>query len=698
MVQEKSSRAKISQKISDPKKTILVLVFLVSVAFILGIGFLLIPNLRNIDEFVTENHLTIGNQARDATIHFVKERIDLMKIKGEELVSSKIDFKNSSSLFLPLMQYDPSFAAIYILDGSGQLVNYFTSGGTEIRPLLDYSDNIIFHTVKSGETYISPVFYSETQEPFLTIAVPLSQALSRESEGIIIVDFNLRFLWAIIKELKVGKGGKVYVVDERKNVIGDPNIYKALEGVNVGYRKIVSQVISTREMVRGGRYRNEYKVEVLATALPISIPGRSGWGVIVEQPLQEILEAKNRIFMFILAATAIVAFLLIIFARGTLQLLKSSARLAEKENEVSALISNFTDGLIEYDKENTILLINPAAEALLGVKAEDVIHRKIGREANRAFDPFGNLSAIFFFTPAPQYPSQKEEVPGEIVEIEKPILKSLAILDIPFVMTEGKSPLIRFAKIIRDITRERLISKTKSEFISLAAHQLRTPVSTIKWALSIIMEKEAGEITQEQEDLLKVVISSNNQMITLINDFLNVAQIEEGKFSYIFVPIHINNFLAGIINEFLIIMKEKNIDLVFKKSNDSRLVLVDEEKLRIALVNIINNAFRYTPKGGNISIRLLSKKTFCEIQIEDNGVGIPLDHQNRIFSKFFRAKNAAVINTSGSGLGLYITKNIIDRHKGKIWFVSQEGRGTIFFINLPYVLDKKTINLDVNNS
>lgn len=233
--------------------------------------------------------------------------------------------------------------------------------------------------------------------------------------------------------------------------------------------------------------------------------------------------------------------------------------------------------------------------------------------------------------------------------------------------------------------REKLIERMKTEFVSLTAHQLRTPLSAIKWSLGMVLEEEMGQLTTEQKNLLQKTYQSNERMIYLINDLLNVARIEEGKFLYRLSPARLEEITKSVVENIEQKIKFKNIDFRLQKpARGLPTIKADVEKIEVAIYNLLNNAINYTPVGGQITIAL-SKYGAEEVlfRIQDTGVGIPKDEQKQIFLKFFRGSNVRRGEVSGTGLGMFITKNIIEAHGGKIWFESEENKGTTFYFTLP---------------
>jgi len=232
--------------------------------------------------------------------------------------------------------------------------------------------------------------------------------------------------------------------------------------------------------------------------------------------------------------------------------------------------------------------------------------------------------------------------------------------------------------------RDETISAMKSEFITVAAHQLRTPLSAVKWTMKLILDGDVGAIPDEQRIVLAKGYEANERMIALVGDLLNVARIEEGKFGYVFAKDDIVALVKKIVGEFMLKSAEREIRLVFEKPEfESLMIIMDQGRIEMALNNLIENAIKYSLPKGFVAVILKKEGDYVIISVSDTGVGIPKEAHYGIFHKFFRAPNVVRLQTEGSGLGLFMVKNIIERHGGKISFTSEENKGTTFTFTLP---------------
>lgn len=233
--------------------------------------------------------------------------------------------------------------------------------------------------------------------------------------------------------------------------------------------------------------------------------------------------------------------------------------------------------------------------------------------------------------------------------------------------------------------RERAVSQMKSEFLTVAAHQLRTPLSAVKWGMKMLISGDFGKLAKEQEEFLVKSYQTNEKMIQIINDLLDVVKIEEGKFGYVFSYADLSSIIEEAIAEQQLLAEKKNVRISFKKpENAVPKIKMDGQKIKLVISNLLENSINYTMPDGFAKVSIKQENAdFIEVRVSDNGIGIAKEQMSRIFDKFFRGSNALKVQTEGSGLGLYIARNIVKRHGGEIWVESLEGKGTDVYFTLP---------------
>jgi len=344
-------------------------------------------------------------------------------------------------------------------------------------------------------------------------------------------------------------------------------------------------------------------------------------------------------------------------------------RAEEERNKTQEIVNSLTDGLLVFDRENYLTMLNPQAERILQIKTADVAAKPTS--ALRVMPAMQNLINLIGVN--------INHLFREDLKIREDFI--MQISTIPLMMDQEK---IGNLVILHDVSREKRIEKMKTEFVSVAAHQLRTPLSAIKWTLKMLLDEDLGKITEEQREFISKTYKSNERMILLINDLLNVSRIEEGRYLYKPTLNDIAPIIQFVVNNSKPQADRKKIKVQFKKTRKKvPKLLLDVEKIKLAIQNLVDNAIKYTPVKGTVTASLDVKNSDVIVAVQDNGVGIPKDQQERVFSKFFRGKNVIQMETDGSGLGLFIVQNVVQAHGGKIWFESQKGKGTTFYFSIP---------------
>ncbi len=234
--------------------------------------------------------------------------------------------------------------------------------------------------------------------------------------------------------------------------------------------------------------------------------------------------------------------------------------------------------------------------------------------------------------------------------------------------------------------KQESLGSIQSDFITLASHQLRTPLSGMRWLLELLLQTRTGPLNKKQRDYINKVYASNERMIALVNDLLEVSRLDQGDSKIFLQPTDIVKTIRILIREKEKQIKDKDLKVTFTTEEEPfPLVRTDQNRIKQAVGNILSNALSYTPAGGSVHIdlKVAGKDVWC--MMKDSGVGIPKDQQKNVFSKFFRAQNVLRFETVGTGLGLYITKAFIEGSGGKIWLESEENKGTSIYFTLPKI-------------
>lgn len=355
----------------------------------------------------------------------------------------------------------------------------------------------------------------------------------------------------------------------------------------------------------------------------------------------------------------------------------------EEKTKIDSLLSSIGDGVIATDINANVIFINKAAGDMLGWKLEEVLGKRIydilqmvddkGKQIKEKERPFHIAleEKKKFLVPiqSPHYYIKKNGDKFPVSVIVSPVLIG--------------DKLIGAIDVFHDITHEAAVDRAKTEFVSLASHQLRTPLSAINWYTEMLLAGDAGKITKDQKQYLEEVYRSNKRMVDLVNSLLNVSRIDLGTFAIVPEPIDIVEVSKSVLAELIPMIKTKKMNI--EENYDKKLpkIKVDAKLIRIIFQNLLSNAVKYTPDEGRVSVSIKKQDENVSIKVEDTGYGIPEKDQARIFEKLFRADNIREKETDGTGLGLYIIKSILEQSGGSIKFESKENKGTTFYVTIP---------------
>lgn len=247
--------------------------------------------------------------------------------------------------------------------------------------------------------------------------------------------------------------------------------------------------------------------------------------------------------------------------------------------------------------------------------------------------------------------------------------------------TDTATRTIGLTLTFQDVTEERAVSQMKSDFVSFVTHQLRTPLAGIKWMLELAAEEPAG--SAEIASYIGDARESAERLIRLVNDLLDVSRLESGKLAIDAQPTDVAALTSDVLAEVASLVREKAHRLSARGLDEAPVAIVDAQLLREVVMNLVSNAIKYTPEGGDLEIDVTSANGELRWAIKDSGIGIPKEAQRRLFEKFFRADNAVTVETEGTGLGLYLVRLIVEKFGGRVWCESEAARGSRFTFVLP---------------
>lgn len=343
-------------------------------------------------------------------------------------------------------------------------------------------------------------------------------------------------------------------------------------------------------------------------------------------------------------------------------------------NEWVLMFNSISDPAFILGTDHIVKYVNKAMCEFAGAKEHELIGKKCFEFMHKKSSPWKTC---------PMKTTCESKKPHSEEIYEPTFGKTLLVTTSPILDEKGE--IIGILHIAKDITEKKEIEKAKDEFISLASHQLRTPLSSISLASELLLRGSSGKVDPEQKEMLDEIYQSTKRMSLLIEHMLNVSRVELGTLAFNPQQMEVSKQIELIIGELESQIKEKKLILEMEIEKELPTIKFDANILRIIAENLLTNAIRYTESGGKITVSLSQKESRIILSVCDTGCGIPEKQQKMIFQKAFRAENAKRISSDGHGLGMYMVKEVVDKSGAEIRFVSKENEGTTFFVSLPIV-------------
>lgn len=380
---------------------------------------------------------------------------------------------------------------------------------------------------------------------------------------------------------------------------------------------------------------------------------------------------------------------------------KERQELALAKAKDEAILGSIGDGLVVVDAQGRFLFFNTNAERIMGLGALQADPKEWAKLYGVYYPE--NMQTL---VPMEELPPIRT-LRGETFDNVQLFIKNNKLEQGVYITVTGRpmrdqsGTILGGVVIFHDITHDKEVDKAKTEFVSLASHQLRTPLTSIGWYTEMLLDKTT-ELNSEQKEYLEQIYASNKRMVALVNSLLNVSRIDLGTFAIEPELLEVSSISQSVIQELQPQIIEKKLKIKEVYNPDVPILKADPKLIRIVFQNLISNAVKYTTEKGRIEVVIDLTMRKSEhgagvekdgilIKVTDTGYGIPAAQQSKIFTKLFRADNAREREAEGTGLGLYVVKSIVDAAGGKIWFESEENKGTTFHVILPLIGMKKKV-------
>jgi PAS domain S-box-containing protein len=650
----------------------------------------------------------------------IDDYIDNLRGKLSFIITSQkiaqMSWQEKRVLLKSLLETSEDFVTISIIDNKGEEIIKVYNPNLEKEPrLINLSEDKLFLKAVGGSPDIGSLYYVE-DDPRLNIAYPLA------GEQVIYIVVTLKELWNKIYNTTIGRTGFAFLVDKEGKIIAHPQKEKARNFEDATHLAIVREVLSGR-ILGSKEFTDEKGVEMVGAYAPVK---RLGWGMIVQQAKDDAyisaIKMKQNAILWIIVFIFTAALVGFLIARGLsrpiLNLIVGAEKVAEgdfthkvvvkthdelltladtfnlmtqklkeyndlqieriiaEKTKTEAVIYSIADGIVMTDFSGRIMLMNRRAREMLQVSGEDVLDKNL-------MDYIGDQRIAQSLR---EIMREKEKTVVKEIDLSQGPYKKFVKTGTNIVKTEkGKN--LGLVTVLHDITLEKEIERMKEDFIHSITHDLRSPMTSIRGFVEVLLDGSAGEINEEQRDFLKIIDASSQKLLGMINNILDVAKLETGKMKLTLGDFDSKETVERVVRIMEPQAVKSGVKLYIQGFDSLPKIKADSDLMERVIMNLVSNAIKFTPSEGRVDIIGEDLPDRIQITVADTGRGIPEDYLDRIFDKFQQV-GMGNGEKRGSGLGLTIAKYGIEAHLGKIWVESEMGKGSRFSFWLPKNLVK----------
>jgi len=615
-----------------------------------------------------------------------------------------------------LLETSEDFVTISIVDSKGEEIIKVYNPNLETKPrLLNLKEDKLFLKALQGSPDISSLYYVE-DDPRLNVAYPLM------GEQVIYIVVTLNRLWHRIYSTIIGRTGFAFLVNREGKIIAHPEKKRAENFEDATQLAIVQEVLSGKTL-GSKEFADERGVKMVGAYAPVK---RLGWGMIVQQAKDDAyisaIKMKQNALLWIIVSVLGAALVGLLTARGLsrpiLNLIVGAGKVAggdfthkvvvrthdelltladtfnfmtqklkeyndlqidriiAEKTKTEAVIYSIADGIVMTDFSGRIALMNRQAREMLQVSGEEVLGKSL-------MDYIGDDRIAQSLR---EIMEQKEKTVVREIDLSQGPYRKFVKTGTNIVRTEkGKN--LGVVTVLRDVTLEKEIEKMKEDFVHSITHDLKSPMTSVRGFVEVLLDGSAGEINEEQREFLKIIDVSSRKLLGMINNILDVAKLETGKMKLSLTEFDTKETVERVIKIMEPQAVKSGVNLSSQGFESFPKIQADSDLMERVITNLVSNAIKFTPSEGRVDIIGQDLPDRIQVTVADTGQGIPADFLDKVFDKFQQVGMGGD-EKRGTGLGLTIAKYGVEAHLGKIWVESEIGKGSRFSFWLPKNLVK----------
>lgn len=725
----------------------LILFVVISVTPVLALNTYWLVTQQDVLRSEAERRQTLLTQsAAERANSFMSQKVKALILHSQSTSILKNETQESHLQLTNYIKQDQDIEKVQLLDenGQNQITLYGDNAGQLKRnDNFDSQEAFRFATFLGGKEYISPVHYIDN-DPYVQIAVPVltfsraqdfselstsERGVIRSSEdvnGALLITVNLSQLWDAVFADAENSPTFSYIVDDKKHLIGHPDREFS------GTRTDLSTQPAVRSFIDNQQSSQKRSIEttginnepVLATHAPVPL---TSWSVITEEPLDGISQSADEVATTVWTLNIIIALLAIalsyMFSRHItrpIQKLAAGAdeigegnldtqihidrndevgmlahnlnsmgqrikalveRINTERQQLDIVLNSINEGVFAMDGEGKIMLANTPALTLFDTDSEHVNGATLKELATFKQDVAEIVIDVNDIDPEENVVEYKNlKFTGSD---EKEHFVDIIIARVPHSSANEGEQAIQYLATVVDQTEARELEAMKIDFVSMAAHELRTPLTAIRGYMELILNDKNVDLPDQFRQYLLQGYESTIQLSGLINNLLNVSKIERNALQMSMDKLDLAKLVSSSVRNQQFSAEKAKLTLAYTGEDSEVFVVGDVTALREVIDNLITNAIHYTPEDGKVTVSLDVEDDYVVTSVEDTGIGISEESVKKLFTKFFRVHGGLATGSGGSGLGLYISKSIVESHGGTIWVDSTEGVGSTFSFKLP---------------